>query len=209
MSRSIVILGGLAVSFLAAVVLGVPPPVGAGDVPPMARVEVATRAPDFVLTDQDGRRFSLRHLEGKAALVAFIYTSCPDVCPLIYGVVTSVQQRAKAAGAGELMCVFVSTDPEVDRPEVLKAYLARRGADRSAVVFLTGNPEELRAVWRDFGIKVTRRARGLVDHTPLTVLVDGSGVIRYRYLGGVLESETVLADARAVLKEKAASKKCH
>ncbi len=209
MRPSPAILGRLAVSFVAVVVLGVPLPGRAGDVPPMARTEVATEAPGFVLTDQDGRRFGLHDLEGKPALVAFIYTSCPDVCPLIVGSVTAVQQRVKAAGAGDLACVFVTTDPEVDRPEVLKAYLARRGAILSSTTFLTGSPEELQAVWRGFGVRVTRRARGLVDHTPLTVLIDGRGVIRYRYLGGVLETETVLADSRKILMEAAASKKCH
>lgn len=209
MNRITVIQRGLAVCSLVGVLLGARFPAWAADVPPMARTEVATEAPAFVLTDQDGRRFDLADLRGKAVLVAFIYTSCPDVCPLIYGAVTSVQQRVKTEGRDDLVCVFVTTDPEVDTPDVLKAFATRRGADPASVTLLTGSPEELQAVWRGFGVRVTRRARGLVDHTPLTVLIDGRGVVRYRYLGGALQTETVLADSRKILKEAAASKKCH
>ena len=168
----------------------------------MARTQVATEAPDCVLTDQDGRRFALRDLRGKAILVAFIYTSCPDVCPLMFNAVTAVQRRVQAEGYGDVVSVFVTTDPEVDSPEVLKTFAMRRGSDLSATALLTGNSDELRAVWSGFGVKVTRLARGLVDHSPLTVLIDARGVIRYRYLGGVLQTEIVAADVRNVLKNR-------
>lgn len=202
MSRSTMIHRGLVVGLLVGILLGARSPAAAGDLPPMARVEVATEAPACVLTDQDGRRFVLKDLTGKAVLMAFVYTSCPDVCPLIVGAVTTVQQQVKAGGRDDLVVVFVTTDPEVDTPEVLKAYATRRGADLSSAAFLTGSPEELRAVWEGFGVKVTRLARGLVNHTPLTVLIDRRGVVRYRYLGGVLETPTVVADSRNVLKEE-------
>ena len=168
----------------------------------MARTQVAAEAPDFVLTDQDGRRFALRDLAGKAVLVSFIYTSCPDVCPVMFNVVTEVQRRVQAEGRGDVVSVFVTTDPEVDSPQVLKAFALRRGADLSSTYLLTGSPDELRAVWSAFGVKVKRRARGLVDHSPLTVLIDARGVIRYRYLSGFPEAEIVAADVRNVLRSR-------
>ncbi|MBA46277.1 MAG: hypothetical protein CMB31_06805, partial [Euryarchaeota archaeon] len=39
--------------------------------------------PDFTLTDQDGNNVSLSDFKGKVVVVAFIFTSCPDVCPAI------------------------------------------------------------------------------------------------------------------------------
>ena len=166
----------------------------------MARTQVATEAPDFVLTDQDGRRFAFRDLRGKAVLISFIYTSCPDVCPVMFNVVTEVQQRVQAEGRGDVVSVFVSTDPEVDSPQVLKTFAMRRSADLSATTLLTGTPDELRAVWSAFGVKVNRRARGLVDHSPLTVLIDPRGLMRYRYLSGFPDAGIVAADVRNVLK---------
>lgn len=169
----------------------------------MARTQVATEAPEFVLTDQGGRRFALRDLRGRAVLVSFIYTSCPDVCPVMFNVVTEVQQRVQAEGRGDVVCVFVSTDPEVDSPQVMKAFALRRGADLSSTTLLTGSADELQAVWSAFGVKVKRRARGLVDHSPLTVLIDARGLMRYRYLSGFPEAEIVAADVRNVLQGQA------
>lgn len=201
---------GLVLLILSGTVLGAGPHHGspaqhAAPAPPtrMARTQVATEAPDFDLTDQDGRRFALRDLRGKAVLVSFIYTSCPDVCPVMFNVVTEVQQRLHAEGRRDVVSVFVSTDPEIDSPQVLKTFALRRGADLSSTTLLTGNPDEVRAVWFAFGVKVNPRARGLVDHSPLTVLIDARGVIRYRYLSGFPDAEIIAADVRNVLKSRA------
>lgn len=166
--------------------------------PPMARTQLARATPDTVLMDQDGRRFGFAQARGKPVLIAFIYTSCHHVCPLIFDSVSAVQARAKAQGRADLAAIFVTVDPEIDTPEILKAYALRRGADLSTTVFLTGRDEDLRSVWEAFGLKVKRIGRGLVDHPPLTYLADANGVVRYRYLGGVLDSEAVLADLRTL-----------
>ena len=200
---------GLVLGILSGVVLGAdpggasaqhatPPPS-----PPMARTQVATEAPDFALTDQDGRRFAFRDLRGKAVLVSFIYTSCPDVCPVMFYVVTEVQKRVQAEGRGDVASVFLTIDPEIDSPQVLKAFALRRSVDLSATYLLTGKPDELQAVWTAFGAKVKRRSRGLVDHSPLTLLIDARGVMRYRYLSGFPDAEIIAADVRNVLKSRA------
>lgn len=170
---------------------------------PMARTQVAITAPDTVLVDQEGRRFALRELRGKAMLIAFIYTSCHHVCPLIFDSVSAVQKRAREEGLRDLSAVFVTVDPEIDTPAILKTYALRRGADLSTTVFLTGGSGDLQTVWDAFGLKIKRLGRGLVDHPPLTFLADANGVVRYRYFGGVLDSETVVADLRSILRTAA------
>jgi protein SCO1/2 len=99
--------------------------------------------------------------------------------------------------------VFVTVDPEIDTPDVLKAYAVRRGADLTTTIFLTGGEAELRPVWEGFGVKVKRLGRGLVDHPPVTFLVDAKGIVRYRYFGGVLDTGAVVADVRQVLRSAA------
>ncbi len=200
---------GLVLGILSGTVLGADPhgssahPATPAPSPPMARAQVATEAPDGVLTDQEGRRFAFRDLRGKAVLVSFIYTSCPDVCPVMFHVVTEVQKRVQAEGRGDVVSVFVTADPEIDSPQVLKAFALRRSADLSATYLLTGKPDELQALWSAFGVKIKRRARGLVDHSPLTVLIDARGVMRYRYLSGFPDAEIIAADVRNVLKGRA------
>lgn len=169
-----------------------------------ARAQVSGTAPEAVLVDQDGRRVALKEqLSGSAFVVAFIYTSCHHVCPLIFDSVAAVQKRAQAEGLRGVRSVFVTVDPEVDTPEVLRSYAQRRGADLATTMFLTGSEADLQAVWSGFGVKVTRLGRGLVDHPPLTFLVDARGRVRYRYVGGVLDTEAVSADLRHVLRTAA------
>ncbi len=165
---------------------------------PMARTQLTTATPETSLVDQEGRRFAFKELRGKAVLVAFIYTSCHHVCPLIFDSVSAVQARARAEGLRELAAVFVTVDPEIDTPAILKAYAMRRGADLSTTAFLTGRSEDLQNLWDAFGLKIKRLGRGLVDHPPLTFLADAHGVVRYRYLGAILDGEAVLADLRGL-----------
>jgi len=68
----------------------------------------------------------------------------------------------------------VTTDPEVDRPKVLKSYAERYQAEFSNWSFLTGDVRALTAVWKNFGVKVERKARGLVNHTSLTAVIQSS-----------------------------------
>ncbi len=170
---------------------------------PMARTQLATATPDTVLLDQEGRRFALSELRGKAVLIAFIYTSCHHVCPLIFDSVSAVQGRARTEGLRDLAAVYITVDPELDTPAILKAYAVRRGADLSTTVFLTGRRENLQTVWDGFGLKIKRLGRGLVDHPPLTFLADTHGVVRYRYYGAVLDTPAVVADLRNILQTAA------
>jgi protein SCO1/2 len=166
---------------------------------------VIVRAPDFTLTNQEGLSVRLADLRGKPVLLCFIYTTCPDVCPLITADVVRVQALLKARGGPETFFLSVTTDPEVDRPEVMKAYAERHGADLTSWAFLTGTPAEVQAVWSAYGVKVRRRARGLVDHTGLTVLVDPQGRIRFRYRGWSLDGPAVVADIERLAAEARAS----
>jgi len=190
----------------AAIALGAGSPVSRGwaqQPEQVARKQVGNAAPDVVLVDQGGRRFALKDLRGRAILVAFIYTSCHHACPLIFDSVSAVKGRIRAEDRQHVAAVFVTVDAEIDTPEVLRAYAQRRGADLANTVFLTGSSEELRHAWEAFGVKVRRLGRGLVDHSPLTFLVDARGIVRYRYYGELLDTEAVVADLRNVLQSTA------
>lgn len=163
-----------------------------------SRHQVDRNAPPFQLTDQNGRRVRLADLRGRVVLLTFIYTTCVDFCPLVTANMKRVLQRAREAGVNDLRLAFVTTDPEVDSPAVLRAYARRYRLDSEAAVFLTGPVDELRSVWGAYGVKVTKKARGLVDHTLVTVLIDQEGRLRHRYVGGSVDPNVLLADIRTV-----------
>jgi hypothetical protein len=90
----------------------------------------------------------------------------------------------------------VTTEPEVDTPAVLQTYANRLDANLASWAFLTGHPQAVQGVWQAFGLTVKRRAKGGVEHPAWTFLIDREGRVRYRYIGGLLEVETVLEDMR-------------
>ena len=159
----------------------------------------ADYAKDIPLTDVNGQKRSLKDFSGKVVAVFFGYTQCPDVCPTTLQELLEVKQALGADG-DKLQAVFVSLDPERDTPEVLKAYLAN--FDQS-FVGLSGTPEELAAVVKDFKIyfkKVPGKAEGTytVDHSAGTYLYDPQGRLRIyeRYGAG---PQVLVQDVRALL----------
>jgi protein SCO1/2 len=96
----------------------------------------------------------------------------------------------------------MTTDPEIDAPRVMAAYAKRYGVDLANWAFLTGDEAALKKVWKNFGVGVKRKARGLIDHTTLTAVVDRSGTMRIAYIGTVPDPKAILKDVRKLLNGK-------
>ena len=154
---------------------------------------------NFFLIDQIGKPFSFQRLRGKLVVLTFVYTTCPDLCPLLTSSLLRVQKGLRANERNSVFLLSITTDPEIDSPEVLKSYAERYGIDFSNWSFLTGEEKELSTVWKAFGVRVQRKARGLVDHVTLTALVDKKGVMRFAYHGTSPDPKVVLRDLRALL----------
>jgi protein SCO1/2 len=158
--------------------------VACGDRSGLARIDMQRKvAPDFSLVDQRGHEVKLGDLRGKVVALTFLYTSCPDVCPVVTGLFGEAfdklgDARRKAA------FVAVSVDPERDTPERVGQYLeAQRLQDK--VLFLTGSRAELEAVWAAYLVSVIKEKpqpgpdgnEGFyyVTHNNLVHLIDAEG----------------------------------
>lgn len=151
-------------------------------------------APDFTLVDQEGKPFSFGSLRGKVVLATFIYTTCPDVCPLLTAKFAEIQRRLKREKRDDYFLLSISTDPEVDTPKVLKSYARRFGADFRTWTFLTGDNRELSKVWDAFDVKVKKLGKGQIQHTGLTTLIDPKGIRRVNHYGDTWTEKDVLKD---------------
>ena len=139
----------------------------------------ADYAGDFDLPDANGRRRSLADFAGKATVVFFGYTQCPDVCPTTLAELAQVKALLGADG-DRVQPVFVTVDPERDTPELLRAYVGHFGDD---FVALRGTPEETKATAQAFKVfyaQVPGSAPGhyTVDHTAGSYVFDPSGRVR-------------------------------
>jgi protein SCO1 len=99
------------------------------------------RRPTFTLTDTDGAAYDFRqHTAGRATLLFFGYTQCPDVCPTTLADIAVALRGMDPAVVQRVQVVFVTTDPKTDTPGVLGEYLRRFDADLpTRFVGLTGD----------------------------------------------------------------------
>lgn len=165
------------------------------------RREVYIPISDFTLVDQNSREFQFSKLTGRVVVVAFAYTTCPDICPLITAALRQVQSGLTPDERTKVFLLSITTDPEIDSPKVLAGYGKRYGADFTNWSFLSGDQSALQKVWKNFGVGVKRKARGLVDHTPLTAVVDRQGKMRVAYLGPAPDAKVVLKDVGSFLRQ--------
>jgi protein SCO1 len=159
-------------------------------------------APEFTLTTQDGKRLSIEELRGKVVVVTFIFASCADTCPLLTHKMAMLQPRLGSDFGPQAYFVSVTVDPERDTVEVLKRYAQAHGAKLSGWAFLTGSQAEIKKVAKAYGVVYKKTARGDVDHTFLTSVVDRNGLLRVQYLGTRFNPDELLKDIRSLLEEK-------
>jgi len=197
----LLIIHSLAVLQLVFTSLGVESFAHQAELKPVERREAQIPINDFVLLDQSSQQFKFGQVAGRVVVVVFAYTTCPDVCPLLTAALRQVQSGLSQEERNKVFLLTITTDPEIDAPKILTSYAKRYGADLTNWSFLTGNPGELQKVWKNFGVGVKRKARGLVDHTPLTALVDRQGKMRIAYVGPAPDAKAVLKDVRALLAQ--------
>jgi protein SCO1/2 len=163
----------------------------------------ADYAKDFSLPDQDGKVRSLKDFQGKAVVVFFGYTQCPDVCPVTLTEIAEAKKLLGADGA-KVQGILVTVDPERDKPELLKAYVANFGPD---FIALRGTPEQTAAIAKDFKVfyrRVEGKAPGsyFMEHTAASYVFDPQGRLRLysRYGSG---AQALADDLKLLLKQQA------
>ena len=159
-----------------------------------SRLPVIGPAPNFTLTSQDINPVALADLRGKVVAVTFIYTECPDICPMLTQKMVEVQDELGADFGKKIVFVSISLDPEHDTPEVLKDYAEFWGAKPEGWSFLTGSLDAVRDVTRRYGVFFSKKEDGSVEHSQLTTLVDADGQMRVQYLGARFDPEEFRRD---------------
>ena len=165
------------------------------------RLPAIGRAPEFELISQDGVRVALADLRNKVVAVTFIYTSCPDICPLLTAKMAQVQDELGPKFGSKIAFISITVDPERDTPDVLRNYAQSFGANLAGWTFLTGTPQSIRAVAKQYGVSVTKSVGSDVDHTFLTSLIDQQGTLRVQYLGVRFDIEEFRRDLLSLVEE--------
>lgn len=137
------------------------------------------KAPDFTLIDQNEKKISLSDFKGRPIFITFIYTNCPNACPLILQSREEIKEQfGKDLGEKELVFMAITVDPEFDTPKVLKNYAKTLEMDEKDLHLLTGKPEIVRKALHDYGIDHEKNeAEGLVGHSVIGYTINSQGMI--------------------------------
>jgi protein SCO1 len=141
--------------------------------------------PVFSLTNERGEKTGTAELAGQVYVANFLFTSCTTVCPLTVQSLQKLQKRYLDSNV-PIRIVSFSVDPNIDTPEVLRAYAEKSGADPVKWTFLTGEESEVSKVMSGFMMSLEPKkvmGNGLMDiaHSQKLVIVDGRGSLRGFY----------------------------
>jgi len=143
-----------------------------------------TLAPDFTLLNQDDQPIQLSALRGHVVVLTFLYTTCPDICPLTAHRLAAAYDQLTPQQQARVRILAVTVDPERDTTTRLRQYLDANGLT-GKLQFLTGQLDQVAAVWQDYHIGVEKATPTpgtnayTVNHTAVTYVLDAQGRERY------------------------------
>jgi len=150
----------------------------------------AQPTPPLSLRNYLGEAVNIDQYRGKAVLVTFLYTNCPDVCPIITSNLRVAQNLMGPAEASKLQVIAVSVDPRGDTPKAVAAFLARHEMT-GRMKYLIGSAQQLGHVWKAWDVGSERDAQQpqLVNHSGLVYGVSASGKMTTLYPANFLPKE--------------------
>jgi len=161
-----------------------------------------TAAPDFTLTDGiTGKAVTLSSQRGKVVVLSFLYTHCPDVCPLTAERFRQAQQKLTDAERDRTVFVAISVDPRQDTPEAVQGFARDHGLGQN-FLFLVGGQAQLQPVWSAYGIRIeTDPAATGVGHSDAIYLLDRKGQARVLVHSDVT-AEALAGDVKVLAAER-------
>jgi len=158
----------------------------------------STPAPDFRLTDQFGKQVSLSQFRGEPVVLTFMYTHCPDFCPLTAEKLHQVQLLL-GKDASHVVMLAVSIDPKGDtRAAALNFSLAHKLTTNWH--YLIGTHDQLSPVWNAYSVYAQNATNNQITHTDAVYLIDKQGRERV-FFADDFTSEQLTSDLKVLLAE--------
>jgi len=156
-------------------------------------------APDFTLTDgPTGQVVTLSALQGRVVLLTFLYTSCPDVCPLTAETIRNARDQL-GDSAKDVEFLAVSVDPIGDTPSATRSFVQEHRLE-AKLRYLIGPKAALSRVWLAYGIAQAVSAPEVL-HSDVIYLIDKKARGRI-LLHSTIAPETLASDLRILVNER-------
>lgn len=145
-------------------------------------------AQPFELADAEGNPVRLSDFADKIVVLNFIFASCTDVCPLHSELIADVQSKINITPMKDMVqFITVTTDPDVDTPDVLRGYGEAHGLDSTNWTFLTARPGDPEATTRElseaYNVRFDQLDDGQQMHGVVTNVIDRGGRLAAKFHG--------------------------
>ncbi len=163
------------------------------------------QVPEFALKDDAGAVFNNASLTGKWSVIFVGFTHCPDICPNTLGLLKTVHRKLQEQGKF-LQVVFLSVDPERDRPELLAAYVDYFDP---SFIGVTGESADLESLGQSIGY-VFMKSPGpsqesyTMDHSASLIVINPQGQVA-AYLTPPLKLDELVPDFSKIIPSQDAA----
>ena len=146
-------------------------------------------------------------IKGHITVIGFIYTHCPDICPMTTNNIYLTEKKLKEQGINNVKFVEVSFDPERDTPSVLRAFADIRGISFEKWMLLTGKDSIIKDLLKRFDVMAVKTDEQRDEdgeltysmmHTDRISLIDDKGILRKNYKGSTINFDEIINDIKSL-----------
>lgn len=162
----------------------------------------------YTLINQDSIEVIFpKNIVGHKTVMGFIYTHCPDICPMTTHNMYLIEKKLKEDGINNINFVALSFDPDRDTPEVLKKFAEIRDLDFNSWTLLTGEKSTVNEIMKRFDVKAIKTDENIDEdgmteysmmHTDRISLIDEKGILRKNYKGSTINIEEIVKDIKSL-----------
>jgi protein SCO1 len=163
---------------------------------------------NYSLINQDSTEVIFpENIVGHITVMGFIYTNCPDICPMTTHNMYLTEKKLKEDGIGDVKFVAISFDPDRDSPEVLTKFAEIRDLDFKSWTLLTGSKKTINDLMKRFDVKAIKTDENIDEdgkpeysmmHTDRISLIDANGILRKNYKGSTLNIDELITDIKTL-----------
>jgi protein SCO1/2 len=160
-----------------------------------------------LINQENKKKIFPQFLKGKLIIAGYIFTNCPDICPVTTNNMRLIQDRLKKENVKNVEFVSITFDPENDTPEILKKFAEIRNLNLTNWTFLTGDKETISTLMKRVNVLAvpgdsTVFPSGKVSyyyiHTDRIQLIDREGKIRKNYPGSTINVDEIVDDVKSL-----------
>ncbi len=151
-------------------------------------------------TTQDKREIKLEAFRGHPVVIAMIYTSCKDACPLLVSDMKMIEKETPTDKLTNIKFVLASFDPDTDSPEKLTQYAKAHDLDLKRWTLLHGSKENVRELSALLDIRYKKLRNGDFSHSSIITILDSEGKIQHQQIGLNQDSKETVEILRRFVK---------